>query len=52
MAYQGAVDAMAKQVTRCRTSAPSRYGSPRFAAIFEKVQPAWVARHGLTSDQY
>lgn len=26
--------------------------APRFAAIFEKGGPAWVARHGLTASQY
>ena len=33
-------------------SAYSVGGSPRFAAIFEKVPGAWLARHGLTAAEY
>lgn len=33
-------------------SAFSVGGSPRFAAIFEKVPGAWLARHGLSASEY
>ena len=52
--YQQAFDQATQQGFRLRSvSGYQINGEPSYAAIWDKSPaPAWVARHGLTADQY
>jgi CubicO group peptidase (beta-lactamase class C family) len=52
--YQATFDTLAKQGYRLvHVSGYTQGGSARYAAIWEKASgPAWVARHGLSAEEY